>query len=162
MVTFCQECGARLEQRSAFGKMRGVCPRCDYVHFDDPKVAVGVVIDREGLIVLVRRGHEPQIGRWSFPSGFIDAGETLEDAAMREAEEETGLRIRIERLIGAYSEVGNRTVFVAYAAAAVGGELAAGEECIEVRAFAPDALPALAFPHDGEILETWAAGRERG
>src|SRR3990172_6093685 len=135
VVTFCQECGARLEQRSAFGKTRGVFPRCGHVYFDDPKVAVGVVIDHEGLIVLVRRGHEPQIGRWSFPSGYIDAGETLEGAAVREAEEETGLRIRIDRLIGAYSEAWNRTVFVAYAAAAIGGEMAAGGGCIEGRGF---------------------------
>ena len=159
-VTFCSQCGARLEERFAFGRTRAVCPGCGAVHFDDPKVAVGVVVELEGKIVLGRRAHEPKLGLWSFPSGFVDAGEIVESAAAREAEEETGLRVRIDRLLGVYSTAGERTVFIAYAGARIGGELSAGDECFEVAAFAPDALPELAFPHDRAIVAAWATSRE--
>ena len=162
MASFCVDCGTRLEQRTVFGQPRGVCPTCDHVHFDDPKLAVGVVVEMDGAIVLGLRAHEPNLGRWSFPSGFVDAGEALEAAAIREVEEETGLKVRIDRLLGVYSTTGERVVFVAYAGSVIGGEIAAGEECFEVAAFPPDALPELAFPHDGAILDAWSAGRDGG
>ena len=155
MASFCPECGAGLEPRFAFGKERDVCTACGRVNFEDPKVAVGVVIEVDGGIVLGKRAHEPNLGRWSFPSGYVDAGEVLEAAAAREVEEETGLVVSIDRLLGVYSTPGNRTIFVAYAGSVIGGALVAGEECLEVAAFAPDALPELAFPHDGAILAAW-------
>jgi ADP-ribose pyrophosphatase YjhB (NUDIX family) len=138
--------------------MRPVCPSCGAVHFEDPKVAVGVVVELGGCIVLGRRAHEPKLGLWSFPSGFVDAGEFLESAAVREVEEETGLQVRIDRLLGVYSSEGERTIFIAYAGSVTGGTLVAGEECLEVAAFALDALPEFAFPHDGAVLEAWASG----
>ena len=155
----CTDCGAVLEQREAFGRLRGVCPRCGHVHFEDPKVAVGVVVGKDGGIVLGKRAHEPNLGRWSFPSGFVDVGEVLEEAAVREVEEETGLKVRIDGLLGVYSTAGERTIFVAYAGSVVGGELAAGEECFEVASFDPDDLPPLAFPHDDTIVRAWLARR---
>jgi ADP-ribose pyrophosphatase YjhB (NUDIX family) len=158
MAEFCVDCGSRLEPREAFGRTRPVCPDCGHVHFDDPKVAVGVVVERDGGIVLGRRNHEPKLGCWSFPSGFVDAGEVLEDAAVREVEEETGVEIAIDRLLGAFSEAGSPTIFIAYAGHSIGGDLEAGDECFEVRVFDPDALPDLAFPHDGAIIEAWRGG----
>ncbi|HXH22617.1 MAG TPA: NUDIX hydrolase [Dehalococcoidia bacterium] len=158
-ASYCINCGARLETREAFGKQRLVCPDCGHVHFDDPKVAVGVVVEMDGGILLARRNHEPQIGRWSFPSGFVDAGEVLEEAAAREVQEETGVEVTIDRLLGVYSARGERTIFVAYAGHASGGRLECGDECLEVAVFPPDALPELAFPHDAAILDAWARGR---
>jgi ADP-ribose pyrophosphatase YjhB (NUDIX family) len=149
-----------LEQREAFGRLRSVCPGCGYVHFEDPKVAVGVVVEMDGGIVLGLRNHDPKMGCWSFPSGFVDAGEVVEDAARREVEEETGLKVRIDRLLGVYSSQGERVVFIAFAGTPVGGHLEAGEECLEVAVFPPDRLPDLAFPNDGAILSAWAATRE--
>jgi 8-oxo-dGTP diphosphatase len=160
MAAYCTECGSRLVSKLAFGRTRQVCPKCGHVHFEDPKVAVGVVVEKDGMIVLGRRNHEPQIGRWCFPSGYIDAGEAPEDAAIREVEEETGLIVQIDRLLGVYSSPGERTLFIAYAGSVTGGELEAGEECFEVRAFRPDDLPELAFPHDTAILEVWARTRD--
>jgi mutator protein MutT len=157
-AAYCRECGAALETRPAFGKMRSVCPNCGYTHFEDPKVAVGVVVERDGRIVLGRRNHEPKFGCWSFPSGFVDAGEVPEDAAVREVEEETGLKVQLDRLLGVYARPGERVIFIAYAGHAVGGELVAGEECIEVATFPPGELPDLAFPNDGAILAAWASG----
>lgn len=143
----------------AFGRTRQVCGNCGHVHFEDPKVAVGVVVEQDGMIVLGRRNHEPNIGRWSFPSGYLDAGELPEEAAVREVEEETGLKVAIERLLGVYATAGERTIFIAYAGLVIGGEMEAGEECLEVRAFRPEDLPELAFPHDAAIIEAWARGR---
>lgn len=140
----------------AFGKLRPVCPACDTVHFEDPKVAVGVVVSHLGGIVLGKRNHEPKLGSWSFPSGFVDVGEKLEAAAARECMEETGLQVRIDCLLGAYSTPGERVIFIAYAGTAVGGVLEAGDECLEVGIFPPDALPDMAFPHDTEIIEAWS------
>jgi len=120
MAAYCPQCGTKLEEQFIFGRTRAVCPGCSYVHFEDPKVAVGVVVEKEGRIVLAKRGHEPNYGLWSFPSGFADAGEVLEDAARREVEEETGLSVRIDRLLGVYSTTGERVVFVAYAGSVIG------------------------------------------
>lgn len=129
------------------------------MQFNDPKVGVGVLAERRGRLLLVRRNHDPHFGEWSFPSGFVDAGEALEAAALRETKEETGLDVRIERLLGAYSRPGEPVIFIAYAARVTGGRIEVGPECIEVRFFAPDALPPLAFPHDASIVREWRAAR---
>lgn len=152
---FCPQCGTALTRRVAFGKRRLVCPSCGHVQFNDPKVAVGVLAERRGKLLLVKRNHEPCMGQWSFPSGYIDAGEVLEEGAIRETKEETGLDIRIKRLLGAYSRAGERVIFLAYAARVTGGQIVIGLECQDVRFFSPDDLPPLAFPHDDEIVSTW-------
>lgn len=154
---YCPRCGEPIAEAAA---PPARCAGCGYTWYPDPKVATGVVIaDGDGRILLVRRNHEPRIGRWAFPSGFVDAGEVPEDAAVREVEEETGLKVQLDRLLGVYSRPGERVIFLAYAGHTVGGDLVAGEECIEVATFPPGALPELAFPNDGAILEAWASGR---
>jgi len=157
LARFCLQCGTPLRRRLAFGQRRLVCPNCGYVHFSDPKVAVGVLAQRRGRLLLVRRNHEPHPGEWSFPSGYVDAGEVLEEAAVRETKEETGLDVRIEALLGAWSTRGERVIFIAYAARVTGGRIQVGAECQEVRFFRPDALPPLAFPHDQAIVGAWRA-----
>ena len=103
----------------------------------------------------MRRNLEPHIGEWSFPSGYVDAGEGLEEAAVRETREETGLDVRIQRLLGAYSARGDRVIFIAFAARVTRGRIKVGWECQDVRFFPPDALPPLAFPHDTDIMQAW-------
>ena len=122
-------------------------------------MAVGVVAERGGQILLTRRNHEPRLGGWSFPSGFVDAGEEVRVAAVREALEETGILVELEQLLGIYQEPGSRVIYIAYAARAGEGEPVADGESMEVRFFPAAALPELAFLHDGEILEAWRTGR---
>jgi ADP-ribose pyrophosphatase YjhB (NUDIX family) len=153
---YCPNCGTALEDGRGPGG-RAQCPACHFVRYDNPKVATGVVAEREGRILLVRRNHEPMLGKWSFPSGFVDAGEAVVEAAVRETREETGVDVRIDRLLGVYSARGNTTVFIAYAGTIVAGEPAAGDEAFEVGMFVPDALPPLAFPHDPAIMDAWRA-----
>ena len=147
-------CGTALEAGRGLGGRPG-CPACGYTRFDNPKVATGVVAVRDGRILLVRRNHEPMLGRWSFPSGFVDAGEVVAEAAAREVREEAGVEVRVEQLLGVYSTPGNPVVFIAYAGVIVSGEPAPGDEAFEVGLFAPDALPDLAFPHDPSIMDAW-------
>jgi ADP-ribose pyrophosphatase YjhB (NUDIX family) len=123
-------------------------------------VAVGVVVAKDGGIVLGKRNHDPKMGCWSFPSGFVDAGEVVEEAAARECLEETGLEVGIDKLLGVYSAQGERVIFLAFAGRAIGGKLEAGDECIEVGVFPPEGLPELAFPNDEAIMQAWTAYRE--
>jgi ADP-ribose pyrophosphatase YjhB (NUDIX family) len=159
IARFCPQCGAALRRRLAFGRRRLVCPNDGYVYFNEPKVAVGVVAERRGRLLLVKRNHEPRMGQWSFPSGYVDRGEVLEEAAVRETKEETGLDVGIDRLLGAYSTKDEPVIFLAYAARVVGGRIEVGPECQEVRFFAPEALPPLAFAHDPAIVDAWRAIR---
>ncbi len=88
-------------------------------------MAVGTIIrDDAGQIVLVRRAIEPGYGKWVFPGGFVDRGEEVLAAAIREAREETGLEIRIDRLVNVYSYAGRAPVIIVYAATMIGGCLA--------------------------------------
>ncbi|MDP8924359.1 MAG: NTP transferase domain-containing protein [Chloroflexota bacterium] len=158
---FCSRCGQALVQREIEGRARPVCPACDTVAWADPKVAVAVVIPWQGGILLGRRAIDPGRGRWSFPSGYVDRGEVLEEAARREVLEEIGLDVRIAGLVGAYSAAGNPVVLIVYAGEVVPGQPIAGPEVDELRAFAPDALPDMAFSHDDRIVRDWLALRAR-
>ncbi len=154
---FCPRCGAAFATPAAGA--RCATEGCGYAWYPDPKVAVGVVAERDGRILLVRRNHEPALGRWAFPSGFVDAGEILQEAARREAREEAHIEVRIDHLLGAWSSADDPVVFVAYAGTIEAGEPSPGDEAIEVAFFDADALPALAFDHDIEVIAAWRAAR---
>ena len=148
--------------RTVERKTRRACPACGFIAFQDPKVAAAVLVLLDGGLVLVKRGVEPAIGRWAFPSGYIDRGESVEDGAVRETKEETGLDIRTTGLVGLYSETGSRVILAAYSAQVVGGTLAAGHDADETATFALDNLPPLPFPHDDRILRDWRASQPPG
>lgn len=159
---FCPMCGGQLEARSV--KMnepeRLVCSRCGFIFYLDPKVAVGTIItDPQQHIVLVRRAIQPGYGKWVFPGGFVDRGEEVHVAAVREAREETGLDIALERLLNVYSYRGSVPVIIVYTARIIGGCLACDDEGLEARFFPPDTIPwdELAFPSTLEALKQFLA-----
>lgn len=95
---FCPRCGRPLE--GVAPPLRCAAPGCGYAWYADPKVGTGVVVDDgEGRILLVRRNHEPRLGRWAFPSGYVDAGEVVETAAVREVREETGVEVEVGEVL---------------------------------------------------------------
>jgi molybdenum cofactor cytidylyltransferase len=161
---FCPRCATPLVVKPISydqNRHHPACPACEFVVWNDPKVAVLTVIPWEGGILLGRRGQHPGEGLWSFPSGFVDRGEVVEEAAKRETLEETGLVIEVTGLVGVYSTAGKPVIVIAYAAEVVGGALHAEEDLTDLAGFAPDALPEMAFPHDARIVQDWLALRER-
>ncbi len=159
---FCPRCGGALERRllKAGEPERPVCTRCGFVFYIDPKIAVGTIIDAGGSIVLVRRAIEPGYGKWVFPGGYVDRGEPLTAAAVREAREESGLDVRLDALVNIYSYPGRAPVIVVYAATAIGGGLCVDEECLESRGFAPGSIPwdELAFRSTQDGLRDYFSG----
>jgi ADP-ribose pyrophosphatase YjhB (NUDIX family) len=130
------------------------CPHCGYGAYYNPKpVACAIPADPDGRLWLLRRGFEPNVGKWSMPGGFVDLGESVVDAAKREVMEEMSIEIDVTGLIGVYSRAQDRTVVVVYAASARGTP-SRTEEALEVRAFAPNDIPwqALAFWSDERAL----------
>lgn len=147
-IAFCPHCGGSLKTRLVSDKPRRACPECGYIHFTDPKVGVGVLVVRHGKVLLVRRAMEPELGKWSIPAGYLDRGEDPKETAVREAQEETGLKVVIEGLVDVYynpPQQGGASVFVLYRANLVGGLARAGDDADAVGFFGPDELPELAF-----------------
>lgn len=160
---FCPSCAGELESRllKPGEPERLVCTRCGQVIYLDPKVAVGTIVRTDDdRLVLVRRAIEPGYGLWVFPGGYVDRGEAVTTAAIREAREEAGLDVEIERLINIYSYAHRSLIVIVYAARAVGGELCTDDECLEARLFTPDEIPweSLAFHSTREALRDYLAG----
>jgi 8-oxo-dGTP diphosphatase len=160
---FCPTCAGPLELRllKRGDPERHVCTHCGLVLYQDPKVAVGTIIATDDdRIVLVRRAIEPGYGKWVFPGGYVDKGEAVTAAAIREAKEEAGLDVRIDRLLNIYSYPGRPLVIIVYAATALGGELCTDEECLEARLFTPAEIPwnELAFQSTTEGLREYLSG----
>ncbi len=152
---YCAGCGIPLETQTLEGIVRPVCPQCGRVVYYDPKVAATAVVERAGLVLMLRRAVETGYGLWSLPGGYVDRGEVVEEAAAREVREETGLQVEIGGLVGLFSEAGHPVVVAAYAAAETGGKLEAGPEALELGFYPLDGLPELAFPRDRLILDRW-------
>lgn len=155
---FCPVCGSSLESRSLRDgdPARLVCTACEFVFYLDPKLAVGTIItDEQNRVVLVKRAIDPGYGKWVFPGGYVDRGEEVRAAAVREAREETGLEVRLDRLINIYSYAGRVPVIVVYSATMMGGCLGCDDEGLEARFFEPETIPweDLAFRSTREALQ---------
>jgi len=156
---YCPRCGNPLDSRvlKAGEPSRLVCSACAFVFFLDPKIAAGVVFSYDGGILLLQRAIHPSYGKWVFPGGYVDRGETLEAAALREVQEESGLVVRLTRLLGAYSFPDNPVIVVAYAGDVTGGSLKIDDESLAVRSFPPAEIPwdQLAFPSTVQVLKDY-------
>lgn len=157
-VRFCIRCGAPTEARPAFGRLRAVCTRCAYIHFEDPKVAVAVFVIREGRVLLIQRGVSPERGKWSVPAGYVDVGEDPRQAAARECREETGLEVQdlqLQDVIARQSEEEGADIVIVYQGTVASGVPQPGDDAEQACFFDPDALPDLAFPSTRLILARW-------
>ncbi len=162
MVRYCAQCGHELGEREVGGTVRPACPACGAVVYEDPKLAVAVLIEREGRVLMGRRSrHSASPGKWSYPAGYVDRGERVEDAAVREVREETGLQVRLDALLGLYSATGETVVLAVYVGTPVGGILGAADDLTELAFFQFDTPPESAFAHDPQILADWLAWRAR-
>ncbi|MDQ2902774.1 MAG: NUDIX domain-containing protein [Ktedonobacteraceae bacterium] len=153
---YCPSCAASLVEKQVGQVMHSVCPACGFILFLEPKLVTVVVVQHNGRILLGRRNIEPGMGQWSFFGGYVDRGEQVEAAALREVKEETNLDVRLDGLIGLYSAAGRPHVLVAYRASVLNNDISAlalqPEEVSELAFFAPDEMPELAFPFDAQIL----------
>lgn len=161
---FCQRCGSPLAPRfiAEEGRARLVCERCDFIHYLNPRLVSNVLPEREGRILLLRRGIEPSYGRWAFPGGYLEMGESAQEGAEREALEEVGLRVRAGPLLGIYTRVVQGIVVVVFRGLKVSGRPVPGVETLEAAWFRPEEIPwpELAFETTTAALRDWlrAAG----
>lgn len=153
---FCPQCGHEMVIKEQSGRPRQICSHCGYVHYYNPVPGVGVIIEMDEGVVLVKRRFEPRAGWWCLPAGFLEADESAEEGAVRECKEETGLDVVVDDLFGVYSfpEGMQRSgLVIFYTARVVGGKLCAGDDAEKVRAFSLDDLPDnLAFRTHREVL----------
>lgn len=152
---FCINCGSNLITQVIAGESRPTCPNCGWVYFTDPKVAVAALIIEDGKVLLVHRAIQPEMGKWSLPAGYMNAGEKIESALERECLEETGLQVKVGDLVKIYSgrEYPNGAdILLAYRTKVTGGDLRAGDDADQVDFFSLDDLPPLAFRSTEELL----------
>ena len=154
-VNYCQRCGTAMTWQERFGRQRPVCPNCDWTYFADPKVAVAVLVERDGKVLLVRRANDPERGKWTLPAGFVDAGEDPARAAERECVEETGLEVHVTGLLDVlYGQEHPRGahIVIFYQAEIVSGMLCPGDDVDGVDFFERSHLPPLAFKTTQKVL----------
>jgi len=159
---FCPLCATRLVSADDHGTMRPTCPACGFIAYRNPAPAVGVIVERDEKILLVRRKHEPMAGGWSLPAGFMEYGEAPEETARRETREETGLDVELTALFGAYRagmDTGVPVLLVVYRAKVVGGRLEAGDDAEEAAWFARNERPELAFRSHRRALREFDRGQ---
>jgi ADP-ribose pyrophosphatase YjhB (NUDIX family) len=138
-----------------------VCLDCGFIHYVNPRPVAGTIPVRgDGSILLLRRAIEPRLGSWVFPGGYMDVGETAEEAAARETLEEACLEVTNLRLSGVYTRPGPGVVVIVFAAEAV-GEATAGDETSEVRWFTLADIPwdEIAFDSTEAALRDFVAAR---
>jgi ADP-ribose pyrophosphatase YjhB (NUDIX family) len=155
---FCPLCGAHLVRQAVPPDLReqGVCSRCAFVFYLNPKVVAGTIPEQGGRVLLTRRSINPGRGLWTYPGGFVDFGESVTDAAVRETLEETGLHVELDGLLNVYS-LPDAPIIVVYRATVTGGELTPCAENDALEWVSPESIPweGLAFPSTREALREW-------
>ena len=143
---YCPRCGNELSVRELDGHQRMVClaDNCGFVFYQNPVPAAGAMVIKDDRILLVKRAHPPRIGWWCIPAGFMEWQEHPTETAVRELEEETGLKVRLKSFFEVYSGTDDpraNAVLILYLAEEAGGKLRAADDALEVRYFSFDELP---------------------
>lgn len=163
-LNFCSNCGSALTFGNVAGEDRErlACPTCGHIAYVNPRLVVTTfTITEAGEIVLIRRGIEPGKGLWAQPGGFLEVDETVNQGAIRETWEETGLLVEPGEVVGLYTRLEASVVTIVFEARIVGGTAAPTSEAIEIVAYAPDAIPwaELAFRTTAWALRDWIERR---
>ena len=147
---YCIKCGRKTNSEIISGDNipRNRCEACNYIHYINPKIIVGALPFRDDKVLLCKRDINPGFGKWTLPSGFMEMGESLEQGAEREAEEEANLKLKINKLFGTYSipEIGQ--VLFIFIAKIMNDNFRAADETAEVNLFSISNIPwdQIAFP----------------
>lgn len=153
---FCPKCGSKhFEQQSN----KFVCSDCSFVLYLNPKPTASALIVDGGKVLLGKRHSEPEKGKWDVIGGFLEYGEHPEKAVRREAREETGFDIEIEKSLGIYMDSYGpekySTLNICYIAKIVGGEAKPGDDIEELKWFTADELPEVAFQNGKDMIGDW-------
>jgi ADP-ribose pyrophosphatase YjhB (NUDIX family) len=167
-LQYCPSCGAPLTVRllPTEDRPRLVCDR-GHILYVNPKLVVGVIPERRGRILLLRRAIEPRHGFWTYPGGFMEIDESVEEAAAREALEETGVEVKISGLVGVYSRPGPHgpgIVSIVFRGRVPNGRVEPGREALEARWFRPEDIPwdDLAYDTTRWALRDWLGAQSAG
>ncbi len=165
-MKFCSACGHPVQLAVPAGddRPRHTCPACGAVHYQNPRVVVGAIVERENRILLCRRAIEPRLGWWTLPAGYLESGETLAAGAVRETWEEAGARIGelTPYLMFNIAHIGQ--IYLLFRARLLEEGFRPGRESLEVRLVQEEEIPweRIAFPVIGETLKTYFRDRRRG
>lgn len=165
-MNFCSACGSRLARRIPDGDHlpRYVCEHCGTVHYENPRLVVGCVPEIDGRILLCRRAIEPRRGYWTVPAGFMENGETLQQAAARESYEEALARVDIGTLLAIVHVLTAHQVHVFFRARLQPSGYGVGAESLEVELVEPRDIPwqDIAFPSTEFALHRYLEDRAVG
>ena len=165
-MNFCSNCGQPVQIRVPAGDQmpRAVCGNCGIVHYENPRVVVGCVPEWQGRILLCRRAIEPRRGFWTAPAGFLEIGESLHTAAVRETAEEALAQVEIGSLLSVVNVLHAAQVHVMFRAKMRDAQHAAGVESLETGLFAEAGIPwgEIAFASVRFSLERYFEDRRRG
>ena len=154
---FCSLCGYRLRRKQEDSRKRLVCQKCGWVHYENPlPVVVCAVRNRKNEILVAKRNLKPGIGKWALPGGFVESNETPEIACLRELKEETGLKGKIKRLTGVYSQKTRHygsLLIIGYEVSIFKNKLSLNSELKEAVFFSKKDLPVIPFSSHRKIIE---------
>jgi ADP-ribose pyrophosphatase YjhB (NUDIX family) len=159
---FCPHCGSKVVKRQEDDILRDFCQSCGTFFYENPLPVVSTIIVSERKILLVKRGKNPYRGLWCPPTGFAEAGESVEDAALRELEEETGLKGNILSLVDVDSCTNyfyGDLLFITFEVEQIGGTLTPGGDTTDVKYFAAGKIPKLAFSSNTRAVNAYIKGK---
>ncbi len=157
-INYCIQCGNPLKEKEIEGKIRKFCSNCGYIHYINPIPIVAIVVNNNGKILIVKRGIEPEKGKWVLPGGFVDGDESPVQAAKRELKEETNLEaedVKLITLVSTKSEMYGPILMLGYEALNVSGNPAPGDDAVEVKFKEIVDLNEIAFKSHRIILEKY-------
>ena len=165
-MKYCSACGAPVSQKIPPGDnvLRYVCEHCQAIHYHNPKIVAGCIPEWGDDILLCRRAIEPRLGFWTFPAGFMEIGESTEEAAARETKEEALADVEIVSLYAVLSMPHIGQVYMVFRGRMMAPEFGAGSESLDVRLFPRHAIPwdEIAFPVVADALRRYVKDAEAG
>ncbi len=166
-MNYCSHCGSsKLHQKQPTEDThkRIVCDQCARVHYHNPTIICGCIIEQGDKVALCLRAIEPQKNTWTIPAGYLEFGESTEAAAQREALEETGMEVEIRELYSVFNVLHMHQVYIIYRAQFVQKNQEMGHESLAVKWFTEQTLPAeqLAYPAIKTMLLRHAKERKAG
>jgi 8-oxo-dGTP diphosphatase len=137
-------CANMLVEKAIDDRLRQACEKCDFIYYVNPAPASAIILVENDKVLMVKRKYEPKVGDWTLPAGFVENDEDASAAAVREAFEETGLKVEISALfdvLGACDDSRTNVVLIIYLVNKVGGKLMPGDDAMDAKFFPLNELP---------------------